>query len=199
MWLLIDNYDSYTYILWHYLRQLNDDVVIYKNDAIDIQKIEALNPECIIISPGPKRPKDAGCIMDVISAYIGKIPLLGICLGHQAIGEYLGAKLVHAPYPMHGKIDVISFEGNNVCDNPFRLLGTTTNAMRYHSLVLEDLHNANLRPLAYSNKDNALMMFDNEALNVVGIQFHPESIGTIKGLELLKIWYQHYIIKKHTF
>lgn len=187
MWVLIDNYDSFTHILLHYLQQLHKNIRVYKNDEITVSDLALLQPAAIIISPGPGRPSDAGITMDMIHRFIGKIPILGICLGHQALGEYLGARLVHATFPMHGKQSRISFfSGTGV----FRFVSPAT-VMRYHSLVLEDYEGMEgFVPLAYADDDQALMMFFHPLYKCWGIQFHPESVGTEQGITYLRIWYR---------
>lgn len=188
MWILIDNYDSFTHILLHYLQQLQQNVRVYKNDEIAAGDIDTLQPDAIIISPGPGRPENAGLTMEIIASFIGRIPILGICLGHQALGEYLGADLVHADYPMHGKQSRIDLVTGTAVD----LSGITSPAivMRYHSLVLERYRDINgLIPLAYAADDRALMMFYHAGYQCMGIQFHPESVGTEQGMLYLRAWY----------
>lgn len=188
MWLLIDNYDSFTYILHHYLCMLHPQVEVVKNDAITIAEITNLNPECIILSPGPQRPLNAGITMQVVAHFIGKIPILGVCLGHQALGEYLGAQLVKADFPMHGKSSVIQ-----LTDKASHLLALPKQMeiMRYHSLILKNYESIHeFEPLAFANDDGALMMFCSTQYKCFGIQFHPESIGTKDGLYILKAWQQ---------
>lgn len=186
MWVLIDNYDSFTYILHHYLLQCGSDCVVYRNDEITVDELAKLNPSRIIISPGPETPLQAGITMDVIKHFHNKIPILGVCLGHQALGMYFGAQLVHAPYPMHGKTSEVNytphplFEGLN---NPFTV-------MRYHSLAVNNFEGTGLQAIAHSTDDNTIMALVHETYPCVGIQFHPESVGTTNGLQLLKNWSQ---------
>lgn len=183
MWILIDNYDSFTHMLHHYLLQLNDDVRVFRNDVITIAEIEKLNPERIIISPGPKTPGQAGITMPLITAFHDKIPILGICLGHQALAEFFGARLTKALKPVHGKTSVISHTGNALFDH----IPAAFKAMRYHSLVIEDWQHTGLLPLAFT-VSGELMAFRHEALPLTGIQFHPESVLTEYGLQILINW-----------
>lgn len=183
MWVLIDNYDSFTHILHHYLLQLYDDVRIFRNDTITIPELIALNPERIIISPGPQTPKGAGVTNAVIHQFVTQIPILGICLGHQALGEYFGASLVHAAKPVHGNTSAVFHNG----DRLFEDIPAVFNAMRYHSLVLKDWEASVVIPLAFT-EEKELMAFRHKAFPATGIQFHPESILTEYGLRLLRNW-----------
>lgn len=183
MYLLIDNYDSFTYILRDYILQLGVECPVYKNDELTIEEIKQLNPSRIIISPGPETPLQAGICMDIIDAFHQTLPILGICLGHQALGMYFGAKLAHAPYPMHGKTSLIKHQGHPV----FGQIASPFEAMRYHSLVIEDLP-ASVQSIAFSANDTCIMAISHKEYPCVGIQFHPESIGTKDGLQLLKNW-----------
>jgi anthranilate synthase component 2 len=185
MWVLIDNYDSFTHILCHYLKSLHEDILVVKNDEISVLELTQLAPQVVILSPGPQRPQNAGITMQVIEAFIGKIPILGVCLGHQALGEYLGAHLVHAQYPMHGKQSTIRLiEASNILGLPPEM-----EVMRYHSLVLEQYEKIiDITPLALAADDASLMMFYSNRFRCFGIQFHPESVGTPKGMEILKCW-----------
>jgi len=181
--LLIDNYDSFTYNLFHYVKQLNVDCVVKRNDAIDLDEIAQLNPLAIIISPGPKTPKEAGLSIDIIKRFHQSIPLLGICLGHQAIGEFFGAELIKAPLPKHGKSSEIEINSDPLWTN----LPSQFSVMRYHSLILNSLSNTPLKPLA-ETEDGLLMALKHESLPIYGIQFHPESILTEHGLDILSNW-----------
>lgn len=184
MWVLIDNYDSFTYILHHYLLQCGSECVVYRNDEITIEQLEQLNPSRIIISPGPETPLQAGITMDVIRHFHNKVPILGVCLGHQALGMYFGARLVHAPYPMHGKTSEVSYTPHPLFEglsNPFTV-------MRYHSLAVNNFEGTGLHAIAHSTDDNTIMALVHEKYPCVGIQFHPESVGTTDGLQLLKNW-----------
>jgi anthranilate synthase/aminodeoxychorismate synthase-like glutamine amidotransferase len=184
MWVLIDNYDSFTYILHHYLLQCGSDCVVYRNDEITVEELEKLSPSRIIISPGPETPLQAGITMNVVKHFHNKVPILGVCLGHQALGMYFGAQLVHAPYPMHGKTSEVKFVSHQLfegLDNPFTV-------MRYHSLAVNNFEGTGLRAIANSTDDYTIMALVHETYPCVGIQFHPESVGTTDGLQLLKNW-----------
>lgn len=189
MVLLIDNYDSFTYNLVDYICQLSYECKVFRNDEISVEEISKLkNIEAIVLSPGPGIPKNAGIMMSVIENFHQRIPILGICLGHQALGEFFGNKLIKAKHPMHGKTSKIFFENHylfNAIEKPFEV-------MRYHSLILEHLE----KPLIKiaETKDKTIMALAHESLALVGIQFHPESILTENGLLLLKNFFDH--IKK---
>jgi anthranilate synthase/aminodeoxychorismate synthase-like glutamine amidotransferase len=187
MWILIDNYDSFTHILHHYLLQAGGDCIVYRNDEITVEELEALNPERIILSPGPETPLQAGITMEVIRRCHTRLPILGICLGHQALGMHFGAELVHAPEPVHGKVHAVHHNGESILNGipqPF-------NAMRYHSLSITGLDGTGLVPLA-ATEDGVNMALRHEHYPCVGLQFHPESIGTPEGLQILQNWAQMY-------
>jgi len=183
MWVLIDNYDSFTYILHHYLMQLHPDVRVFRNDALSVEALQQLAPERIILSPGPRKPQNAGITNAVIQHFHREIPLLGICLGHQAIGVFLGATLTKASRPVHGMTTPIIHRQEGI----FKGIPTSFEAMRYHSLLLQDWEPAGIRPLAFS-ESGELMAFDHPEFPVTGIQFHPESILTAYGMQLLHNW-----------
>lgn len=187
MYLLIDNYDSFTYILRDYLLQIDEECLVYKNDEIGVEEIRQLNPSRIIISPGPETPLEAGICMEVIDHFHQSIPILGICLGHQALGMYFGAELVHAPYPMHGKTSLVKHQHHPVFEN----ITSPFEAMRYHSLVIENLPDS-LKNIAVSTDDACIMAITHKEYPCIGIQFHPESIGTKDGVQLLKNWKNFY-------
>ncbi len=191
MLLLLDNYDSFTYNLYDYLLQLHSEVVVYRNDEISCAGIEKLNPQGIIISPGPKTPHEAGITMNMIAQFHNKIPMLGICLGHQALGMFFGAQLMQSDYPVHGKTSVI--QHNN--DALFQHINNPFEAMRYHSLYLTELAKTPLQIIATTN-DNIPMAIKHETLPLYGLQFHPESILTPDGLTLLRNWMQLHHISK---
>jgi anthranilate synthase/aminodeoxychorismate synthase-like glutamine amidotransferase len=184
MWVLIDNYDSFTYILHHYLLQCGSDCVVYRNDEISIEELKQLNPSRIIISPGPETPLQAGITMDVVKHFYARTPILGVCLGHQALGMHFGGQLVHAPYPMHGRTSEVSFIPHPL----FEGLKDPFTVMRYHSLAINNLEGTGLKTIAHSADDNTIMAIVHETYPCVGIQFHPESVGTTYGLQLLKNW-----------
>lgn len=183
MWALLDNYDSFTHILYHYLLQLHGDVRIWRNDEISAEALKKLNPERIILSPGPGRPSGAGITMEVIAAFHSHIPVLGICLGHQAIGEFFGARLQRSALPRHGRTSSLQHQGHPL----FSGLPAEFPVMRYHSLELRDWEAAGLEPLAFSD-DGVLMAFRHLVFPVTGMQFHPESVLTAHGLQLLRNW-----------
>lgn len=184
MWALIDNYDSFTYILHHYLLQTGHDCQVYRNDELTVDELKQLAPERIIISPGPETPLQAGISMEVIHEFHKKTPILGVCLGHQAIGMYFGAKLVHAPYPMHGKTSEIEHTGHQMFEN----IPSPFTVMRYHSLCLKDFRGTGLTAIATSAGDQQVMALSHLHYPLIGIQFHPESVGTTTGLQILQNW-----------
>ena len=181
--LVIDNYDSFTYNLVQYLGELKQDVKIYRNDEITLEEIKNLKPSHIVISPGPGRPTGAGISSDLIKEFGGKIPILGVCLGHQCIGEVFGGKIINAPTLMHGKTSEIFHEDNSI----FTGIPSPFTATRYHSLIV-DLKSIEAAPLRVTarTKDNLVMALEHkEFKNLVGVQFHPESILTEHGHKLL--------------
>ena len=192
MWVLIDNYDSFSYILLDLLKELNDDILVFKNDEITVEDLAALNPERIILSPGPKQPKDAGIIMSLIDHFHKTTPILGICLGHQALGEYYNADLVKASIPFHGKTSKLKHYNSSI----FTGIPQDFKVTRYHSLVLHNWENKNLVPLAFTDQ-NELMAFQHARYPSLGLQFHPEAILTEYGLQLLKNWSDCYTCEKN--
>ena len=183
MYILIDNYDSFTYILQHYLLQTGNECVVYKNDEITIAQIEQLRPSRIVISPGPETPLQAGITMAVIAHFHRKIPILGVCLGHQGLGLFFGAQLVSASYPMHGKTSDVIHHHHPL----FHQIPTPFSAMRYHSLAITGIEYTGLEAIAHTN-DGTIMAVAHDKYPCIGVQFHPESIGTQYGLELLRNW-----------
>ena len=184
MILMIDNYDSFTYNLVQYLREMSAEVRVVRNDALSVADIEALAPSALVISPGPGRPEDAGISCDAIRAFAGHIPILGVCLGHQAIGLVFGATVVHARKLMHGKVSEIACDGQGIFkgldSRPFK-------AMRYHSLAIEnDSLPDTLAISATATDDGEIMGLRHTTLPVEGIQFHPESIMTPVGKRILR-------------
>jgi anthranilate synthase component 2 len=181
MILLIDNYDSFTYNLYQYLCELGADVVVRRNDAISVHDIRGLRPERIVISPGPCTPVEAGISIDVIQELAGQVPILGVCLGHQAIGAAFGGDVVRAPVVMHGKVSKISHDGRGLyagLPNPFT-------ATRYHSLIVsEDTLPEELEITARA-EDGLIMGLRHRECEIHGVQFHPESILTTGGHRLL--------------
>jgi anthranilate synthase/aminodeoxychorismate synthase-like glutamine amidotransferase len=182
MIVVIDNYDSFTYNLVQYVGTLGAKVVVHRNDAITVAAIRELAPEGLIVSPGPGEPKDAGISEDAIRALSGEVPILGVCLGHQAIGEVFGGRVVRAPRLMHGKTSPILHKGRGLfagLDNPFE-------ATRYHSLIVErDSLPAVLEPVA-STPEGELMAVKHTTHETWGVQFHPESVLTQQGLKLVE-------------
>ncbi len=183
MWVLIDNYDSFTWILQHYLLQAGSECAVYRNDEITLDQLKALDPSRLIISPGPETPLQAGITMEGIAYYHDKIPILGVCLGHQALGMFFGARLVHTSYPMHGKTSEVTHNGHPL----FAGIPSPFTAMRYHSLAIEGLHGTGLQAIAHT-ADGTIMALAHDQYPCVGVQFHPESVGTEWGLQLLKNW-----------
>jgi len=187
MLLMIDNYDSFTYNLVQYLGELGQEVSVYRNDAIDIDTIESLSSEHIVISPGPCTPNEAGISMELIDHFKGRIPILGVCLGHQCIGQVFGGNIVHANSIMHGKTSEIHHRGEDV----FRGFDSPFTATRYHSLVIEPASLPDcLEITAWTQNDNGgmdeIMGIRHRELPISGVQFHPESILTAYGHELLE-------------
>ena len=183
MILMIDNYDSFTYNLVQYLREMAADVQVFRNDAISIAEIETLAPTAIVISPGPGRPEDAGISCEVIRTFAGKIPLLGVCLGHQAMGLVYGGKVIHAKKLMHGKTSDITCDGKGVFkgldSRPFK-------AMRYHSLAIERESLPDCLEVSATTDDGEIMGIRHRQFALEGIQFHPESIMTPVGKRILR-------------
>lgn len=188
MWILLDNYDSFTYILHHYLLLTGNECKVLRNDEVTVEELAALNPSRLIISPGPETPLQAGICMDAIDYFHNRIPILGVCLGHQALGMYFGAKLVHAPYPMHGKVSEVKHNDSPLFDG----IPSSFNVMRYHSLVLENLEETGLKAIAHTTDDNTIAALQHETFPLTGIQFHPESVGTEYGQQLLNNWSKLY-------
>ena len=181
MLLMIDNYDSFTYNLVQYLGELGQEVVVYRNDAITLDAIERLRPACIVVSPGPCTPREAGVSVPLIQRFAGKIPILGVCLGHQSIGQALGGKIVHAKQLMHGKTSPIHHTSTGV----FAGLPQGFAATRYHSLVIErESLPAELEITAWT-EDGEIMGVRHKTYALEGVQFHPESILTEHGHALL--------------
>ena len=181
MLLMIDNYDSFTYNLVQYLGELGCDVKVARNDELTVDAIEKLAPERIVISPGPCTPNEAGVSLELVRRMAGRVPLLGVCLGHQAIGQAFGGRVVHAKTLMHGKISAIHHSGKGV----FRGLPSPYNATRYHSLAIERAScPAELEVTAWT-EDGEIMGVRHKSMNVEGVQFHPESILTEHGHKLL--------------
>lgn len=183
MILVLDNYDSFTYNLVQYLGELGAEVKVRRNDRTSIGEIEELNPDRILISPGPGRPEDAGITLDVIRRFGGTLPLMGVCLGHQAMGLAFGGDVVRAPVPMHGKTCVVEHDSKGL----FSGITSSFEASRYHSLVVSD--NAwppDLEVCARSKEDGLVMALRHRTWPLHGVQFHPESILTHEGRRILR-------------
>ena len=181
MILLIDNYDSFTYNLAQYLGQLGETLEVRRNDKITLEEIAAKKPERIVISPGPGTPDDAGICLDVIERFAGQVPLLGVCLGHQAIGQAFGGRVIRAPRLMHGKTSRIHHDDKTI----FRKLPQDFVATRYHSLIVE--RKSLPRELEISAETDGLIMgLRHPKLRVEGVQFHPESVLTEVGMQMLR-------------
>jgi len=181
MLLMIDNYDSFTYNLVQYLGELGADVRVYRNDQLTIEQIAAWAPEKIVISPGPCTPSEAGICVPLIQHFGGKVPILGVCLGHQAIGQAFGGRIVRAVRVMHGKLSAVTHRGQGV----FEGLGSPLTATRYHSLVIERASLPSCLEITAESEDGEIMGVRHRQLAIEGVQFHPEAILTQQGHELL--------------
>jgi len=179
---MIDNYDSFTYNLVQYMGELGEQLEVHRNDKITIEIIEKLAPNKIIISPGPGGPKDAGISLEVVKSFSGKIPLLGVCLGHQVIGEAFGAKIVRAENLMHGKTSQINHDGKTI----FRDLSNPFAATRYHSLIIKKDTLPDCFEISAKTDQGEIMGIRHRIYPLEGVQFHPESILTTEGKKLLK-------------
>ena len=180
MFLLIDNYDSFTYNLWHYLGELGAEVVVKRNDALTVAAALALRPQGVVISPGPSDPDRAGICLDLVRD-AGALPILGVCLGHQVIGQVFGGRVVRAPLPMHGKLSAISHGGSGLfagLPNPFE-------ATRYHSLIVDRAGWPNSLTITAETADGIVMGLQHRERPLHGVQFHPESIASVGGHLLL--------------
>lgn len=182
MILVIDNYDSFTYNLVQYLGELGEQVKVYRNDEIDIEDIEKLQPNHLLLSPGPCTPNEAGITLDVIAHFKGKIPIFGVCLGHQAIGQAFGGKVVRAQRLMHGKTSPIYHEGQSV----FKELPSPFTATRYHSLLVERESLPECLEITASTEEGEIMGLRHREYPIEGVQFHPESIITDHGHQMLR-------------
>jgi len=183
MILMLDNYDSFTYNLVQYLREMTDDVAVYRNDAVTVDQIAALKPAAIVISPGPGRPEDAGISCEVIRTFAPTTPLLGVCLGHQALGLTFGAAITYAKRLMHGKTSEIASDDDGLFKG---LGGRPFKAMRYHSLVIDPASLPDCLTVTATSEDGEIMGIRHTAYPAVGIQFHPESIMTPVGKRILR-------------
>ncbi|HLP82510.1 MAG TPA: aminodeoxychorismate/anthranilate synthase component II [Nitrosomonas sp.] len=189
MLLMIDNYDSFTYNLVQYFSELGEDVLVYRNDEITVDRIFELNPERIVISPGPCTPNEAGVSLAVINQFSQDIPVLGVCLGHQSIGQAFGGRVIHAKQLMHGKTSLIFHHNVGVFEN----LPNPFTATRYHSLVVERSTLPDCLEITAWTEDDEIMGIRHKTLAIEGIQFHPESILSEHGHQMLKNFLQHSI------
>lgn len=187
MLLMIDNYDSFTYNLVQYFGELGEDVMVFRNDEITFDKVEQLKPERIVISPGPCTPSKAGISVPLIEHYNNRVPILGVCLGHQSIGQAFGGKIVHSAQLMHGKTSLVFHRG----DGLFRRLPNPFVATRYHSLVIERESVPDCLEITAWTEDGEIMGIRHKTLPVTGVQFHPESILTEHGHQLLENFLSH--------
>ena len=187
MIILIDNYDSFSFNLVQLIAEINSDIQVYRNDKITIEEIKSLNPECIILSPGPGRPENAGICVDIVKEFHNSIPILGVCLGHQAICEALGGRISHATRLMHGKSSDISLDYDYI----FKGLPSEISVGRYHSLSLvKDTLPECLEIISKSKDDGEIMAVKHVDFNVYGLQFHPESILTPDGLTIMRNFFR---------
>ena len=186
MILLIDNYDSFTYNLVHYVEELGHNVQVYRNDKISLKKISKLDPKKIIISPGPCTPNEAGICLDLVKKFYDKMPILGVCLGHQSIGQAFGAKIIKASKIMHGKTSKVSNLGSKI----FKGLPSSFEATRYHSLVIKNgtlPKNFKVISETIDDKKNVIMGIEHKNYPCYGVQFHPESIASVPfGKKIMK-------------
>jgi len=183
MILLVDNYDSFTFNLYQYLAELGPEVVVYRNDALDLDRVHELVPDLsgIVVSPGPCTPREAGISIPIIQGFAGQVPILGVCLGHQAVGSAFGGTVIKAPQLMHGKVSAIHHNGAGV----FRDLANPFIATRYHSLIVERESLPPVFEITAETEDGIIMGIRHRELDVEGLQFHPESILTPVGKDLL--------------
>ena len=182
MLLMIDNYDSFTYNLVQYMRELGEEVVVYRNDKISLAEIEELNPERLVISPGPCTPNEAGISVEAIKHFAGKLPILGVCLGHQSIAQAYGGKIVRAERLMHGKTSPVFHDDREF----FAGLPDPFDATRYHSLIVEKSSLPDCLEITAWTVEGEIMGMRHKELPVWGMQFHPESILTVDGMDILK-------------
>lgn len=185
---ILDNYDSFTYNLVDYCYRAGAETIVKRNDEITLSEIEALYPTGIILSPGPEIPEASGILMDVVAHFSGKLPLLGICLGHQAMGQYLGLPLIKAPQPVHGKVSCCIHNGHWL----FAGIPKKYEVMRYHSLVLQEASIDNLEIISHTEDDGLPMALHHHRLKLTGVQYHPESILTPNGVRLFSNWLSYY-------
>lgn len=181
MLLMIDNYDSFTYNLVQYLGELGEDVRVYRNDRVTVSEIEKIAPDRIVVSPGPCTPNEAGISIEVIKYFKDKLPILGVCLGHQSIGAAFGGDIIRAPKIMHGKTSLIHHDNKTI----FKGLPNPFEATRYHSLIIKKETMPDCLEISAQTEDGVIMGVRHKELRVEGVQFHPESILTSAGKDLL--------------
>ncbi len=181
MYVLIDNYDSFTYNLLHYLGELGAEVEVWRNDALSADDVLAMKPQGIVISPGPCDPDQAGICLDMVTKAAGRLPILGVCLGHQSIGQAFGGRVIRAPQPMHGKVSEINHNGGTIFDGiPSPFVST-----RYHSLMVEEDSLPDCLDITAKSDDGVIQGLAHKAFPIFGVQFHPESIASEHGHRLL--------------
>ena len=181
MILLIDNYDSFVHNLARYFERLGHSTHVVRNTRIDVPRVRAMQPDCVVLSPGPCMPRDAGCSLDIVRELHSELPMLGVCLGHQAIAEALGGRIVRAPEPVHGRTSAVWHDGRGI----FRGLPNPITACRYHSLVAQEESLPDCLEVSARTGDGVVMALRHRELPVLGVQFHPESILTGTGYALL--------------
>lgn len=182
MILMIDNYDSFVYNLVQYLGELGEDIIIKRNDEISIEEIEDLNPEMILLSPGPCSPNESGICLDIVSYFKGKKPIFGICLGHQIIGHVFGANIIKAIRPVHGKVHSIKHNNKGVFEN----LNNPINVTRYHSLIIDNNNLPKELEITALTDENEIMGIRHKKYLIEGVQFHPEAILSEQGHDILR-------------
>ena len=182
MILLIDNYDFFTYNLYQYMGIFEKDIKVVRNDKVTIEEIEQLNPDRIVLSPGPKSPKESGICIDVVKHFYQKKPILGICLGHQSIGAAFGAEIVHAKELMHGKQSLITQDGRGI----FEGIPSPVHVARYHSLAVDEKTLPDVFEILARTEDGEIMAMQHKEYPLIGIQFHPESIYTDHGKKMIE-------------
>lgn len=182
MLIMIDNYDSFVYNLVTYFKELKEEIITYRNDEITEEIINEINPDGIVISPGPKSPKEAGEVLNIIDKFKEKIPILGICLGHQSIGYYFGGEIIKGDTPMHGKISLISNNGQGI----FKDVKEKINVTRYHSLIIKRETLPNELEITAITEDGVIMGIKHKEFPIYGVQYHPEAVLTEEGHAVLK-------------
>ncbi|MFC7394752.1 anthranilate synthase component II [Scopulibacillus cellulosilyticus] len=194
MIVMIDNYDSFTYNLVQYFGELMEDIKVFRNDEITIEQIKNLNPDYIVISPGPCTPNEAGISLEVIRQFSGSVPILGVCLGHQAIAQAFGGRVVRANQLMHGKTSVITHDGETI----FEGLDANLEVMRYHSLIVDKASLPKEFKVSARTSEGDIMAIRHKTLPIEGVQFHPESVMTRNGINILQRFLQYYANTVHS-